>query len=180
MLPALVQNILDRDVRVNNEGQEIAAWARLNGASRGYGARLLFALLQAQDRNAQGVVAVIDSDKHGQDRFKDLKSGRATHREKHPPIPTALGCAEPHCEAWLLDSQAVMKVLDLGAMITYSNQTPKGTIDRLIRESRRREEPVADLQGEIAGCVTPEQCKDAQESGLMAFAKELNTELGKL
>jgi len=79
-------------------------WARLNQTGRGYDLKLLFAILQARQDGLDGVVAAVDRDtSRGRDRLRELQAARTKDREKYAPLPTALGVADPHAEAWLLD-----------------------------------------------------------------------------
>ena len=109
--PPLVRTILEReDVRA-----EARAWARLHAAGRGYDRKLLFALRAARAGGLSGVVATIDQDRSaGRERLRSLEAARVRDRQTDPPLPAALGCADPHAEAWLLDDPvAVRSVLRL-------------------------------------------------------------------
>ena len=108
MNPPLVEVLTGAEVEATTR-----PWARLN--VRGYDRKLRFAIRQARDEGLQGVVATIDRDKSsGHDRLRELKAGRTRDRETAPPLPAALGAANPHAEAWLLDDPvAVRTVLGL-------------------------------------------------------------------
>ena len=185
----------DRDAAMNPPllkvltGSEVEptsrAWARLN-VGKGYGRRLRFAIRQARDEGLQGVVATVDRDKSsGQDRLRELKAGRATDRETAPPLPTALGCANPHAEAWLLDDPvAVREVLELDADTVIPSarkaKSPKDALTGLITQSRRADASVRQILGEIAQRLDPVHCAHKDETGFAAFAEEIREEIGPL
>lgn len=136
-------------------------WPRLNEAGRGYDHKLLFAIRSARRDGLEGVIATIDQDKSpGRDRFRALQAGRTRDRETAAPLPTALGCADPHAEAWLLDDEvAVCQVLQLDpAAIPNVRKvaSPKNELTGLHTRSARAQEPIRTILIEIAQRSTPD------------------------
>jgi hypothetical protein len=179
--PHLVTTIIDASVE-----PRAIHWPRLNQAGSGYSRKLLFAIRKARDDGHQGVVATVDQDKsHGRDRLRELEAARTRDRETHPPLPTALGAAEPHAEAWLLDDPvAVRSVLRLApdARISTVRQvaSPKEALDRCHRESPRADDPIRAILVEIAHAVVPERCQHARETGFAHFVDDVRREIGPL
>jgi hypothetical protein len=179
--PHLVKRIVGVDV----EAQAVP-WARLNEAGHGYDRKLLFAIRQARAEGLQGIVATIDQDKSpGRDRFHDLVAGRTRDREKAAPLPTALGCADPHAEAWLLDDPvAVRTVLQLANDAHIPNvrhvDSPKNEIAALHSSSPRSDEPVRAILVEIAQALEVARCQHADETGFHRFVEDVHDEIGPL
>jgi|WetSurMetagenome_2_1015567.scaffolds.fasta_scaffold286305_1 hypothetical protein len=161
-------------------------WPRLNQAGRGYDRKLLFALHQAREEGLDGVVATIDQDKSpGRDRLRSMESARVRHRETAAPLPTALGCADPHAEAWLLDDPVAVRMalrLDTHAPIPTVRKTknPKGEIDALHAGSARSSESIRTVLVDIARSLDPARCQHARETGFEHFTKEVKDEIGPL
>ena len=94
-VPALVDNILGSACQVESN-----SWREIRAG--GYWRKTLFAILSAQSRGLDGVVATLDADKEKKGkRLAQMRKGRDTHRASNTPLPTALGEAVPHGEAWL-------------------------------------------------------------------------------
>ena len=161
-------------------------WARLNAAGRGYECKLLFAIRDARDRQLDGVVATVDQDKsRGRDRLRELVAARAKDREYAAPLPTAVGVANPHAEAWLLDDPvAVRTALGLGTGVQIPNvrtaRNPKSDLNGLQSMSERRDEPVRTVLADIARSVDPRRCQHARETGFAAFVDDVRSEIGSL
>ena len=103
VVPHLVAKILALDALQSG----FSPWASLHKKSKGYARKLRFAIRQARDQNALGLVATVDSDESGRSgRLNQLRDGRDEDRQSAPPFPTSLGEAIPHLEAWLLDDEA--------------------------------------------------------------------------
>jgi hypothetical protein len=151
--PHLVERLISKPVT-----PAAIPWPRLNRAGRGYDRKLLFALRHARDAGLAGVVATIDQDKSpGRERLRSMEAARARDRETAAPLPTALGCADPHAEAWLLDDPVAVRAalrLDTRALIPNVRKTksPKGEIALLHARSTRSHEPVCDILVDIATC----------------------------
>jgi hypothetical protein len=129
-------------------------WPRLNQAGSGYSRKLLFAIRKARDERLEGVVATVDRDRsRGKDRLRELEAARTRDRETYAPLPTALGAAEPHAEAWLLDDPVAVQTV-LGLAIDIRIPTVRLPPDRCQHDC----EPgfghfVADVRREIGPLV---------------------------
>jgi hypothetical protein len=181
VVPRLVEKALGHPVQVDSKH-----WAHLRSPGHGYDRKLLFALIDAGERGVNGVVATVDVDRSAEGaRLSHMRAARTRHRERHPPLPTALGAADPHSEAWLLDdAAAVRKVLKLNTKVSVPRVRPrlnaKATLDTLIAGSDRVGEQVTVVLGEIAGAVTVSQCPHACDTGLEAFIADVLQEIGPL
>lgn len=181
-VPPLVETILDTEI-----DPETRIWARLHASGRkGYDRKLVYALLQARDLGVPGVVATVDSDKEPKGkRLRSLQKGRISDREKRPPLPTALGEAVPHGEAWLFDDPAAVRTTlrlsdDLEIPTLRETRDPKKMLNKLCKQSPRAQDPPPEVLAEIAKCVDPARCSHAKQSGFLAFTKEVHSELGSL
>jgi hypothetical protein len=171
-------------------GTEVEAttipWPRLNEAGKGYLHKLLFAIRTARRDGLEGVVATIDQDKSpGRERFRALQAGRTRDRETAAPLPTALGCADPHAEAWLLDDDvAVRNVLRFDPAATIPNvrkvASPKNELTGLHTRSARAQEPIRTILIEIAQVLDPRRCPHTRETGFEHFVQEVRGEIGPL
>jgi hypothetical protein len=157
--PVLVEQILNVDVNV-----EFSDWKRLH--SKGYGRKLRYAICQARDREVAGLVATLDADRAPQrQRLGELRKARDEDRENSPPLPTALGEAVPHSEAWLLDDPvAVRNALGLSAETPVptvrQTDSPKESLNDLINQSKSVEElTVLDVLQQIASELLPARCR---------------------
>lgn len=123
MIPILVEKIIDSSIQ-----PETMHWKDNHLHQGGYDKKLLLATRRAKDRDLQGVVAVVDRDKEKKGkRLQKLKTAREHDRENLPPFPTALGEANPHGEAWILDDAvAIRQTLQLSETVS---------IPRLCRET---------------------------------------------
>ncbi len=178
MLPPIVSTILGKTVRPESRN-----WARLHAAGRGYDRKLLFAFAVARADDLVAVVATVDSDKTGRDRLAEMHAARAKDRAKKPALPTALGCAEPHAEAWLLDDPtAIRTALDLPPAhalpsVRQSNN-PKAVLDEAM--SATGTSRYLDLIALIAGALVPTRCGHKKDTGFDAFEQDVTAELGNL
>lgn len=138
--PHLVATIVETEVE-----PATTSWARLNAAGKGHDRKLLFAIRDARDNGLEGVVATIDQDKSpGRERLKSMRAARTKDRETPPPLPTALGCADPHAEAWLLDDAvAVRTVLQLEPVSVIPN------VRKVACESQERNHWAAHDESEV-------------------------------
>jgi hypothetical protein len=163
-------------------------WARLHdlGGGKGYGRQLRFALLQAKDAGACGIVATVDTDKHPKrQKLNELRKAREADRACSPPFPTALAEAMPHAEAWLLDDRvAVVNALGLGpdASVPTVRQTksPKDTLEELKNRCDRAADPILEILADIAKLVDPARCVHAAETGFEVLVDEVQRELGPI
>ena len=165
---------------------EAVPWPHLHGAGKGYDRKLLFAISAARQKGLNGVVATIDKDRSpGRDRLRDLTAARTRDRDTAPSLPTALGCADPHAEAWLLDDPvAVRTVLGLvkNAMIPNVRKvaSPKNELTGLHTASPRSGDPSKTVLAEIAQALEPKRCRHAKETGYAHFSGEVRDEIGPL
>ncbi len=180
-VPRLVEQILGTSVQ-----EDTRVWARLHGARKGYKAKLLYALRQARDRKVGGVVATLDSDREKpRQRLRDLKHARETDRERCAPVPTALGEAVPHGEAWLLDDPvAVREGMHLAGDTEIpgvrSTKNPKSTLTRLMALSPRENDGTLLVLADVARRVDPARCKQSKKTGFHTFVEEVRSELGQI
>jgi hypothetical protein len=155
------------------------------GSGKGYDKKLLFALRQALDRGVAGLVLVFDADRHP-DRLREIRKAREDDRAKHGHrLPTALGQADPHGEAWLVDdAKAVRTVLRLVAGAEVPNvgkvRDAKAALHALIGGCSRNGEKVVGLMGEIAAALAETRCAHAHSTGFRDFAEDVRRELGAL
>lgn len=179
--PHLVEKIVGDEVEPTAR-----PWARLHGAARRYSRKLLFAIREARAVGLDGVVATVDQDKsRGRERLRELEGARDKDRETGPPLPTAVGCAKPHAEAWLLDDPvAVRRVLGLPGDAEIPNVrhtvNPKGELARLHSSSPRADEPAKAILVQIAQDLDVGRCGHARETGLSAFVDDVRREIGPL
>jgi hypothetical protein len=180
-IPPLVGRLLGVNVRAMT-----TPWARLRQQSgvSGYRRQLRFAIRQARDANAVAILATVDRDKDPRRRkLKELLVARDEDRISSPAFPTALGEADPHGEAWLLDDPvAVRRALRLAGDATiptvrHTNR-PKDALEDLRRQSGRAEDSILEVLADIAELVDPARCVHAKETGFHALAEEVRREFG--
>lgn len=187
VIPKLVEHLLDAAV-----APTCAAWARLHAPRaagrrriRGLHQKLLYAIRQARDQGATGLVATVDRDKTPKPRLKTLKAARDHERAHHPTFPAALGEANPHAEAWLLDDPvAVREALNLARDTEIPpvtrTKSPKNALDDLIANSPPSPGDHLDVLADIAEQLDATRCAHTRKTGFHAFAEEVRTELGPL
>lgn len=151
---------------------------RLHGLAR----KLEYAVSQALTDRQHAPIATIDrdvaapSERMGQMRFGVTVS---------PQLPTALGEAVPHAEAWLLDDQkAVRETLALPAdtaIPNVRNCAPKDELNKLcepvVRAAGTR---LIELLAGLARRIDVARCNHPSETGLQAFHNEVRSNLGSL
>jgi hypothetical protein len=178
-IPPIVSRILNADLRPMTR-----AWARLNRGGGGYPKKVQFAARQARDAGAAGLIAVVDRDRDPKrEKLRRLQAGRDTDRMKAPPFPTALGEADPHGEAWLLDDpQAIREALGLDQGVEIPTvrkaRNPKAALNELIDSSSHSFESPTHALGEIARLVDHSRCVHASETGFGEFVEDVRSELG--
>jgi hypothetical protein len=178
-VPELVGGILKRRICL-----EFRAWKSIRVG--GYDRKLEFALRIARDSEVEGLVATIDcdNDKPGR-RLSKLRDGRGRDRlnPKFTPLPTALGEAVPHLEAWLLDDEkAVREVLRFPGEKRIPNVVgtdPKACLNELVDESERPERTV-ELLPELARSIDIGRCNHSAVTGFDQFVNDVEAELGPL
>ncbi len=177
----LVETILGEKVEA-----ETAEWARLHRAGQGYDRKLLWAIQRVRADALAGVVATVDRDRSpGRDRLRSLEAARTKDREVHPPLPTAIGCADPHAEAWLLaDAVAVREAMRLEGNHPVPNvrkvADPKRALNDLHAASPRAQDPALQILADIARGLDPGRCSHRAETGFDRFVGEVRREIGPL
>src|ERR1044071_1532259 len=106
VVPVLVDGILPGF----RFGPDQERWARLHVGRGGMAGKVKYAVRQAMARGACALVATVDSDnERGKQRLKEMRHGRTQDRNQGIHFPTALGCAIPEIEAWLLDDSVATR-----------------------------------------------------------------------
>ncbi len=100
-------------------------------------------------------------------------------------MPTALGQAIPHGEAWLLDdAEAVKKVLGLAAMEKVpgvkNKRGAKALLEEMLARSPRKGERPTEVWRELAGTIREKRCRAPRATGFAAFAADLRREFSSL
>ncbi len=177
-VPELVQKILGCKI-----GERSQPWARLHDAGRGYERKLRFAMISAQADGADGLVVTIDRDKdHKGERIERLRQGRLDARNRNLKIPTALGQAIPHGEAWLLDDPVAVKTtLELPESVetpsVLKTKSPKTAMESMLAGSRRAGQRPLQVWADIAEKIELSRYQHAQETGFKQFAEDVESEL---
>lgn len=182
-VPHLVGHILGVTVRA-----QVAAWSRLHqhGSGSGYRRKLLFAVAQARDANAAGLVATVDSDKDPKrEKLHKLVRARDEMRDSSSVFPIALGEATPHGEAWLLDDPiATRKALGLPATFqipsVVKTKNPKQELEDLKKQSQRIDDRILEVLEDIAKQFDASRCVHAKETGFHGLQEEVVRELKPL
>lgn len=181
-VPHFVETILDTKIAPTTR-----IWARLHGpAGPGYTRKLLYALRVARDLDVPGLVATVDSDRERKgERLKTLQDGRAADRERHPPMPAALGEALPHAEAWLLDDAIAVRTgmalpEDVKVPSVGRTRHPKNALHDLLAKSSRAEDRPIDVWADITTHLDPARCQYAKKTGFHAFVDDVRSELESL
>jgi hypothetical protein len=179
--PHIVRTIIGVEIDASHR-----AWKELRLGGGGNDRKLKFAIRQARDAGIDGVVATVDQDNSPSgDRLRVLAAARREDREKAAPLPTALGCANPHAEAWLLDDEvAIRSVLHLTQATVIPTvrkaSYPKDTIGELHAGSSRADEPIRTILAELAQALVASRCQHTRETGFDAFTKDVRDEIGPL
>lgn len=153
---------------------------------RGYGVKLFYVLQAARAAGDDGVVATVDADRDRRhERLAQLETAREADRARHTALPTALGEARPHSEAWLLDDPvAVREGLGLArnadVPVVVRCDYPKDSLEDLHKHSPRNSEPPLKVWPDIAARVDANRCNHRKETGFEAFTDEVRRELGPL
>lgn len=187
-VPALVTNLLGVDVEGtffpwNSPPESKGRKLRMNTRG-GYAKKIAFAIERARHDRAAGLVAVVDRDVEPTgDRLDSLRLGRESDRRVRAPIPTAIGEAVPHGEAWLLDDRVAVRdslYLEDRNFHTVDESNPKSAVDALIDASPRREEKHLDVLRDIANQVARSRCPNTHRTGFASFADEVRHEFRDL
>lgn len=141
---------------------------------------------RAREQGLDGLVATVDRDRSpGRDRLGSLDAARKEDRQARPPLPTAIGCADPHAEAWLLDDpRAVRDALRLEASTPVPNarkvDDPKQALNDLHSGSPRARDLRLLVLAEIAAKLDPARCSHRAETGFGRFVEDIRREIGPL
>jgi hypothetical protein len=118
-------------------------------------------------------------------RLRVVLRAREADRALSPAIPTALGEAVPHGEAWLLDDAvAVRAALNLPAdtpiPTVRRSQNPKRTLHELLANSPRTGDRPLEVLADIARQLEPSRCTHGKKTGFHGFVGEVREESGPL
>ncbi len=183
-IPYLVIDILQIKIEATT-----THWPRLNSGGKGYPKKLRFAMKQAIDARADGLVAVVDRDKaEKRSRLRELQAGREAWRANStmPPLPAALAEASPHGDVWLLaDPVVIREALELSNDVKIKSvrntKDPKATLNELIKGSKYRNEmDIKVVLADIARLVDHRRCSHPEETGFGEFVKDVRVEFGHL
>lgn len=155
------------------------AWHDIKTHGRGYERKLAYAVRAAKARGHVAVVAVVDNDRARTPRLDALRSQREAARGVG--VPTAIGEAYPHVEAWLVDDVEPLRSI-LGHPATDrapAGRDPKAELDALIEAAGRADDHLVAL-GEVAAEVRLERCRRAHTTGFERFVHDVHAELGAL
>ena len=184
-LPALLENLLGGPLDCTYEDwHDLRRRPRRRGRlgeGSGFGRKVERALLRVRRDGFDGLVAVLDRDTApAGDRLAQARRGLDHDRSKpeRVPVPTALGEAAPHFEAWLLDDgEAVKLVLNVeaGEAVPHPGNcaNPKETLERLIADRGLDRDPTKTA---VARQLRPDCCRRASTTGFQAFLAELAAE----
>ena len=187
-VPPLVSNLLGVEVEGaffpwNSPPESKGRKLRMN-TKGGYAKKIAFAIERARKDRAAGVVAVVDRDvEPARERLRELRAGRDEDRRSNPPIPTAIGEAVPHGEAWLLNDRVAVRdslYLEDRDIDAIDESDPKSSLDALIDASSRREEWRMDVLRDIAARVDRSRCPNASRTGFALLADEVRHEFRDL
>ena len=183
IVPELVRRILSIELT-----QQFNAWPRLHGTAseHGYKRKLRYAIRQARERKVDGLVATVDRDRSAnRARLAELQDARELDRRSSPPIPTALGEARPHLEAWLLDDlTAIREVLVIPSTeelpLNRKTNDPKAELDHLISNWCRPGDAPMTILVAIAQRVDVSRSQDPRSTGFEEFVGDVQSELAPL
>ncbi len=181
MLPPIIKRILDHEIN-----PEFKAWKdiRLHGKG-GYAARLKYAIRRVKAIGSlQAVVAVVDQDKDNKGT-RIVKLREARDADRHHNIPTSVGRAIPHGEAWLIDDhEAVKEGLGLPADAKIPSVAkignPKGALNEIQRRQKGDLQSRKDAYACIAMNVQLARCRFPGKTGFKEFVEDLETEFADL
>jgi len=191
VVPCLTASIRNWDATSVRSNMEFVPWSDLRVHGRGFGQlqgsgyrkKLQLAMRRVAEKNLVGLIATVDCDSAVRNsRLQELKQARMNDRAKNRPFPTAVGEAQPHLEAWLLDDPVAVR-LGLGlandfqiASVTKVS-SPKQELDRLIDEHGPGDRASrAELLGKIASSIDPKRHAHAAQTGFEAFVNEVEQE----
>jgi len=180
-LPILVCRILDTETETRYDDWHRVRVYRQKGTI--YARKVKYLTRRARADGFVALAIVVDMDKASpRDKLRALRHGREEDRQNNPPLPTALGEANPHFDVWLLDDAvAVREALQLpgDSLVPNAIKTayPKDTLSDLIERSQIASQPVSEALGEIARRLVPKRCVHGKETGFFAFAEDVRHEI---
>jgi len=180
-VPRLVVKILQAPI-----ASEFRPWARLSEGGTGLRRKLRSAVREDRLSKLDGLVATVDADKdRRRAKLKALNEERGSIRKQEPRLPIALGEADPHLEAWLLDDpQGVREALNLPVSAEIPTVralvSPKKALDGLPAGSPRRDERALAVLADVAARVDPRRCAHDNETGFHSFAEDVRHEFGAI
>ena len=146
--------------------------------------KLLFLLETVLADGFDGLVVVADRDTAGRRvRLREMTEWRTVAQDvpEYHAVPIALGEANRHVEAWLLDdAQAVQQTCGLPADAAIPGadcRDPKAEVDSLIHAAGFT------LEGGLAAvavAVSPDRCRRPQTTGFKQFVDDLRREFAHL
>lgn len=180
-LPNLVCAILGLNVDSRYDDWHHVRYLRGKGTIHARKLKYLTRRARADDFTA--LVIVVDTDKlPPREKLRDLRDGRADDRQKSPPLPTALGEANPHFDVWLLDDPvAVRQALGYPKDTRVPNaakvDNPKDELSKLVEQGPKDFSQVSDALGEIARRISLERCVHRKETGFASFQNDVSHEI---
>jgi hypothetical protein len=184
MIPLLIEKILGRNIQPIST----TAWKEVHlSAGKGYPRKLLFAIRKARADGADAVVATVDTDaSNRRAKLRELEEARRDDRSRAPSLPTAIGEANPHADAWLLADQVAMRrALGFDENTKIPNvddcRDPRTAVDNLIEQSENfAGQKKSEILGAIARQVVPSRCGHQKETGFKTFADDVKSEFRSL
>jgi len=177
-VPPLVAQILGKEFRCL-----VKTWKdiRVRG---GFAKKATYALAQAADAGANAAVITGDRDKgERRELLRSFLSAR-NHARNSYGLHAAVGVADPHGEAWLLDDpHAVRSALSLPAdteIPEVSDGYPKDLLQSLINDSGRSDDSTFDVLHDIAVDVRLDRMRSASDTGFRDFVQDVENELRHL
>ncbi len=178
-MPALVASITQTPFQPT-----FSAWTKYRVHS--FRKKLLLALHNARESNADGLIASTDQDTAGPAKLRELHAARDADRQDNPPLPTALAVPNPHFEAWLLDDKvAVQEVYGIPTERVRNVDEvddPKAELSALFRSSELADAGQTEFETlkSISSQLNPTRCQHRQTTGLRAFLRDLKDEFRDL
>ena len=107
VIPPLAEVVFKVEVKA-----DFKTWKSMHLAGKGYGRKLKFAVRSAVSNGIKLLVATIDSDKdETRSGLKDMEKAVREDPNCQGLVHVALGEANPHAEAWLLDDEVAVRMV---------------------------------------------------------------------
>jgi hypothetical protein len=178
-VPPLVERVLGTAFTVH-----ATTWKEIRLRQGTFEQKVQFALRQAFDMGAAGAVITGDRDRGGKRELLKLFIKQRTKENHRSGLRAALGVADPHGEAWLLDDPAAVREalhLEEGTEVPrVQDGYPKELLQGLIDGSARAGDEVLVVLSDIAREVQLDRCRSATNTGFRAFVQDIQNELGQL